>query len=233
MPEAKKGRVTAVLLAAGVGSRMNSEKTKQTILLCGESVLHRCVRAFERAPSVDDIVVVCRADEVSFAKAETADFAKVSSVVVGGRSRAESAKIGFLASGADGVVLIHDVARCLITVADIEAVTDSALKYGAASSAGYVTDTVKEVDSYGKISKTVPRERLLTVQTPQAFSAELYEHALQSADLESITDDNMLLERIGVSVHPVITSKYNIKITTKEDLAFAEYLIKKQESSGG
>ena len=108
--------VAAVILAAGSGSRMSSDVTKQRMSIVGESVLLRSVRAFEKAPSVSSITVICREDEIEWARAELKEIKKLSSVECGGKTRAESAKIGFnLSCGTADFVAIHDAARCLVT----------------------------------------------------------------------------------------------------------------------
>ena len=221
-------RVAAVILAAGSGSRMKLGVTKQKILLGTESVLHRVVRIFNDCRVVNSIVVIVRADEVDFAKEELKNFDKVQKIAVGGDFRFESAKIGFsLIDENTDFVAIHDAARCFVTGEMIEAVVSDAVKYGAATAAASVTDTVKTVDSDGKIVGTVDRNSLMLVQTPQIFGVELYRKAINSisVDDESITDDNMLVERIGGKIHCTDTGKYNVKLTHKEDLEYAVFLL--------
>ncbi len=220
--------VTALILAAGSGSRMKSEKTKQRIELCGKTVLFRAVSAFEQCALVDAIVVVVRSDELQFAHGELSSFSKVKKIVIGGKTRLESAKIGF-----DSIdwkfnyVAIHDAARCFITPDIIDSVLSDAKKYGAATASSVITDTVKKITDSGNIEQTIDRKNLVCAQTPQIFKKELYEKAINSVDLNdvTVTDDNMLLERIGIPVHCTETGKCNIKITVPEDLFIAEYLL--------
>ena len=219
--------VAAIILAAGSGSRMQLDITKQQIVLNGETVLHRSVRIFNECEDVDSITVVAREDELDFALEEVKGFEKVKAVVVGGKTRAKSSRAGFLSvSGAD-YVAIHDAARCLVTTDIISKVINDAKKYGAATASSVVTDTVKRVDADGKISATIDRNVLRTVQTPQVFLADLYAKALSlvSLDDDSITDDNSLLEKIGVYSYCTDTGKTNIKITTIEDLSIARFLL--------
>ena len=154
---------------------------------------------------------------------------KLYAVIEGGDCRAESAKRGFLAiPPATTHIAIHDGARCLITPDDITAVILEAKKHGAASAVSKIVDTVKLV-SDGKIKETVPREKLYSAETPQAFSVEHYAKALSAVeDLRSITDDNMLLEKIGIPIVPVILNGRNPKITYTDDLDYAEFLLKKE-----
>lgn len=219
--------VCAVILAAGSGSRMKLDITKQKILLGNESVLHRTVRIFQSSESIDSIIVVCRADEIEFAKEETSEFSKVAEVVVGGETRMESAKLGFFAIPENSdYVAIHDAARCFVTSDMIAAVLSDAEKYGAATASSKVTDTVKLVGKDNCISKTVDRDTLVSVQTPQIFRADLYKKALDAYKGNvNITDDNMLVELIGVSPYCTDTGKRNIKLTTVEDLDIANHLL--------
>lgn len=224
--------VAAVILAAGNGSRMNSNITKQRMQVLGESVLHRSARAFCECDGINSIVVVCRADELDWARMELSDISKLYNVVVGGKNRAESAKNGFESIPEDAdYVAIHDCARCLVTAEIIDSVISAALIHGAATSATPVTDTLKSVDELLKISKTVPRKSLYAATTPQIFSTELYKRALLSiTDTEGITDDNMLIEAIGEKVVCVDTGRENVKITTPQDISYAEYVLGKREN---
>lgn len=221
-------RVVAVILAAGCGSRMRLGVTKQRIVMGDESVLRRTVRIFNDSSAISSIVVVVRKDEMNFAEEELLCFDKVAKITAGGETRFESAKIGFaLAEDFADYVAIHDAARCFVTDEIIKAVVSDAIKFGAATAASAITDTVKTVDSDGMICGTVDRNSLMLVQTPQVFRSELYKKALLSADVNdsAITDDNMLVERIGGKIHCTDTGKYNIKLTHKEDLDYADFLL--------
>ena len=220
--------VTAIILAAGCGSRMNLSTTKQKIKIGAETVLYRTVRIFNECPDIDSIVVVARKDEYDFAKGEVGNFGKVTEITVGGNTRAESARCGFLlVAGKTDFVAIHDGARCFVTSDMISRVVCDAKKYGAATASSKITDTVKKVSRDGVIESTLPRGDMVLVQTPQVCRADLYEKALQNADLSdsSITDDNMLLENIGIYPYATDTGKNNIKLTTQEDLTIANFLL--------
>ncbi len=221
--------ITAVILAAGSGSRMGADTTKQRMSLFGESVLHRSVRIFSSCEKISGIVVVCKADELDWAGEELSSFSKIYTIVSGGKTRAESAKIGFNSIPSETeYVAIHDGARCLITEKNIAAVIDGAIEHGAASAGTYIIDTIKQLD--GKmIGATLPRDSLFAAHTPQVFRCSLYREALQNlASSENITDDNMLIEALGAHIYPVDTGKNNIKLTTPEDMAYAEYIIERR-----
>lgn len=230
----KSSFVTAVILAAGVGSRMRSPITKQRMVICGESVLKRCVRTFDECSMIDAVVVVCREDERKFASEETREFKKVLSIVNGGNTRAESARKGFEAiPEKSDFVAIHDAVRCLVTVDMIESVVAAAFENGAATAAKKITDSVKRVDSNGIILESVPRDDLFAMQTPQVFRTSDYSLGLSlSHDDATITDDNMIVERVGVSVRCVECGSDNIKITTPEDIVYAKFIIKRRNGDG-
>ena len=222
----------AVILAAGSGKRMGIGETKQTLTVLGKTVLRRTLEAFDSTVCVDSIVVVYKEDELDFVNKECHSLKKPFTLVKGGSCRAESAAIGFGAVSFDAeYVMIHDAARCLITPEEILLVAEGAYKYGAATASRPVTDTVKKCDENGKITATLSRSELRAVQTPQAFSKEIYAQALANAKAldDSITDDNMLAESIGVSPYCVTTFASNMKITAIEDISFAEMIIKKRE----
>ena len=224
----EKRRTLAIILAAGSGSRMKSTITKQQMLLFGKTLLNRCVGAFEQCRIVDEITVVCKDDELDFAKEQTQEFSKVKSIIPGGDTRAASAMaaVSLIEDDYDGIIMIHDCARCLISASDITAVADAAYVHGAATASAPVVDTVKLINSEGFVIDTVDRQKLRVAQTPQAFDFRLYKKAAEKSGCDAeITDDNMLMERIGYPVLAVETSRNNIKITTPEDIALAEYLI--------
>ena len=219
---------STVILAAGSGSRMCLDVTKQKIEIASESVLHRAVRAFTECDFVDEVVVVVREDELEYAREALKDLDKIKAIVIGGESRVISAKNGFEAiSSSATFVAIHDAARCFVTKDMIYAVYKDAQRYGAATASTAVGDTVKKISEDGFITETLDRSELRLMQTPQIARVDLYKRALEAADVldSSITDDNMLLERIHVLPYCTETGKGNIKITVKEDLAYANYLV--------
>ncbi len=230
----KSFKTAAVLLAGGAGTRMMSDSPKQSMLLSGKSVLLRAVEAFDRCELIDSIVVVTRQSDMDFVKSELKSINKAVTVVLGGASRAESSINGFRAAESSvNYVAIHDVARPFITPLQIELVVKAAYECGAATAVSLVTDTVKEIDSQGNIIKTHSRDRLRRAETPQVFSAELYGEAIShfDGDLSSITDDNMLVEMLGVPVRTVDIGSGNIKLTVPADLEYAEFLLMGDENN--
>lgn len=222
-------KTSAILLAAGVGARMNSGKTKQFIDICGATVLERTLDAFSSSALTDEIVIVARDEEVDEIRSiiSSHNYSKSVKIVLGGSCRAESARNGFGAiDKSSGFVAIHDAARCLITPEMIDKVVEKAHKCGAATAVCGVSDTVKRVDSSGKITATLPRDNVFRAQTPQVFKASLYREALdKTRDVSVVTDDNMLLESIGTEIYAVDLGPTNIKITTPFDLTLAKSIL--------
>lgn len=223
---------SAILLCAGESTRFSQGRTsKQMASVLGRAVIARTIDAFEEAPSVREIVLVVKKDEADDYNKMIceASYKKISCIVVGGDTRQISAMRGFKhISEKSKLVAIHDGARCLVTSDIIEAVISEARSNGAASAANKVTDTVKIVDNDNVISRTVSRENMWTVQTPQVFEHQLYRNCIENAKEKGIgaTDDCMLAEAYGQRVKLVETGRENIKITYKEDILLAEAIIK-------
>jgi len=236
-------RTVAVLAAGGSGVRLGGALPKQFLELAGRPLLaHTCER-FARCPSVSGMVLVLPAE--GFAEHRDrmhawADGTKLLAVVPGGRARQDSVWNGLQAipSALDGVVLVHDGARPLVSEALIEATAEAAARYGAAIAAVPVQDTLKEVGADDVIQRTVDRRRLYRAQTPQGFRSEILRAAFERAIADGFygTDESALAERIGVAIHLVPGSEKNIKVTTAEDLLLAEHYLRDlrvREGAGG
>ena len=227
-------RIAAVILAAGSGTRMGTDVTKQKMLIMGKSVLRRSLEAFDSTDCIASITVVAKANELEFAKSECIGISKNVNVVSGGVTRAESAAKGFSAIPTDSnAVMIHDAARCLITSDEINMIADAVYIYGAATASVRIVDSLKKCDSDGFITESISRECMRAVATPQAFLCDIYAAALKNDQrgLE-VTDDNTLVQAIGKSVFCVDTLPTNIKITSKSDIALAEAIIMRREVHG-
>ncbi|HMQ02443.1 MAG TPA: 2-C-methyl-D-erythritol 4-phosphate cytidylyltransferase [Pyrinomonadaceae bacterium] len=215
----------AIIVAAGTGSRFNSETPKQFLEILGKPVIRHTLERFEAAPSVDSIVLVLAKEQVS--RFDKMPMRKLSSVVAGGKTRAQSVLNGLNAAGEKcSLVVVHDGARPLVSVDEIERTIARAKETGAACLVAPVTDTIKSV-SGGEIVDTLDRDNLRRALTPQAFTIEILKKAFEGVDLnESITDECFLVEKIGLSVAIVEGSSRNIKITHPEDLILAEALLR-------
>ena len=225
-----KGSAVAVIVAGGSSTRMGDGVSKQWITLSGLPVIIHTLRAFEQAETVREIVLVVKEDELARYEdiAEEYRLQKPLSIVVGGATRQQSAKNGFLACAdrAD-FVAIHDGARCLVTPDEIDRVCLTAFASGAAAAVTRVYDTVKNVTPNGYIEKTVDRDTVRLAQTPQVFRTNVYHAALAVSEKDGIavTDDCSLAEHIDYPIRTVECSPDNLKITTPEDLLRAEAIL--------
>lgn len=222
--------VTALIVAAGRGTRMGGQVNKQFLPLCGMPVLARTIDAFEQSELVGEVVVVAGHGEMPEAAALVREYAfqKVVRIVAGGETRQQSAAAGLEAANpATAYFAVHDGARPLITPQQIDDVVRAAFETGAASAAAPVKDTIKVTDMDGVVLQTPDRASLWAVQTPQVFEASLYRTALQAAQKrgDDYTDDCQLAEKAGRRVRLVNCGYRNIKITTREDLLFAQALL--------
>lgn len=225
--------ITAIVLAAGKGSRMKSDIPKQYMLIDGKPVLSYALKAFQNS-SVTDIILVSSEEDVTYCKNDIVDkygFTKVKSVVSGGSERYWSVKNGLLAAKGADYILIHDAARPCLTVRNIEDSIETVKKTGACTLGVPVKDTIKIVDMECYGVDTPSRDFLWQIQTPQAFAykdiVEAYRRMEQTNDTD-ITDDTMIVERyIGKKTKVIMGDYCNIKITTPEDLWIAEMCLKK------
>ena len=220
--------VLAILVAAGRGERMGAGRPKAFLEVAGQSLLVRSARAFDRAGSVDTIVAVVPEAELETARRLLEPVGKVSAIVAGGARRQDSVLEGMKAApdGFDGVVLVHDAARPFVSERLIEAVTVAARERGAAVPVFAVADTIKRVKD-GVVMETVDRSELAAAQTPQAFRFALLGRAYEAAyrDRSTVTDEAMAVERIGETVAAVPGEAANRKLTTPDDLAWAETML--------
>lgn len=222
---------SAIIVAGGSGTRLGSEIPKQHLLLDGCEVVVHSMLAFEKSGLVDEIIVVCRRGEEGLYDSykEKYNIRKLKVAVEGGSVRSESALRGFEAISPESkYVAIHDAARCLVSVEDIDKVIRTAYKYRCATAAIKCTDTVKLCDSDGFIKETLDREKLYLAATPQVFERKIYMTCAYSAkkDQAVVTDDNSLAERLGFKVKLVDCMSTKIKITHPDDLIIAEGVIR-------
>lgn len=234
-----KKRTSAIILAAGSGERFSEGSgelaglKKQFVPICGVPVLLRTVRIFEDSPLVDEIIVVTGKDDVEYCRELLGDeITKLSCVIPGGATRQESAMAGLEAIDPKSeYIAIHDGARCLVTTEIVEEVIRSAYECGAAAAAQKAVDTVKYADRNRIIEKTIDRDHVWLMKTPQVFQANMYRAGVYTAykDGASVTDDCMLVERLGFSVRVVDCGNENIKLTYPIDKVFAEAILSERD----
>ena len=225
---------TAIIVAAGTGSRFNSEIPKQFLDISGRPVIIHTLERFQSCEAVDEIVVVMSPERSEkFLEENLRDrFSKLKRIVDGGNTRAKSVKNGLAAvSAASRVVAVHDGARPLVSTDEIRLTIERAAEVGAACLVAPVLDTMKHVEG-GFITGTVDRDRLRRALTPQAFRHEVLTEAFRDADLsETVTDECYLVEKLRVPIAVVEGSPRNIKITHPRDFALAEFYLGQEQLS--
>lgn len=222
----------ALIVAGGQGLRMQMDVRKQYLNIDGRPVLFHTLSVFERSTAIDSIYLVVPQDDIDFCRQEIAAPLKSTKnicVVAGGEERQKSVYNGLAAMSADPdhIVVIHDGVRPFVQIEHIEACIHAAMGCGAAVLAVPVSDTIKQSDSAGHIEKTIDRRRLWAAQTPQAFRYGLIREAHDFAVKSNmtVTDDSALIEARCHPVKLVPGSRNNIKITTPDDLVFAQALL--------
>ena len=221
-------KVGAIIPAAGRGTRIGAAVPKQFLKLRGKPLLHHTLKVFEACEAIDFVVLVMPQAEVDeFGEEWLNGYEVVRKVVAGGERRQDSVFNGFqaLEEGTD-IVVVHDGVRPFTTAEMIVETIEAADKYAAAITAVPVSDTIK-TGADGFVERTVSRDGLWRVQTPQAFRYELFQKAFEKAAADSYygTDEGALIEYLGERVKIVPGSELNIKITRNEDLILGENLL--------
>ena len=237
-------KVFVVIPAAGLGTRMSpaapGRKTtsKQFFELQGTPILIHTLRKFDQCDRVSEIVVALRSNETAGFQSLIAQerFRKPVRVVEGGEHRQDSVAnaLQTIDAAPDDIVLVHDAVRPFVDQDTIIGVIEGVERHGAAIAGIPAVDTVKQVDRTADgavVIATVPRERMVMAQTPQGFRFALIKKAFHEALADGFlgTDEASLVERSGGTVHVVMGSPRNIKITTPADLDVAELYISQEE----
>jgi 2-C-methyl-D-erythritol 4-phosphate cytidylyltransferase len=222
----------AIVVAAGKGTRLGGERPKQFLELGGIPLIIHTLRQFERCREIDKVVVVLPADQTAGFPSLARQFQlkKISCAVPGGDTRAQSVQRGLATIDEADIIAVHDGVRPLVRPEEIDRTVQAAKATGAAILVAPVSDTIKEVDA-ARIIRTVTRAQLRRALTPQSFQFEVLKRAYEQlgkaeAGGVEITDDSILVERLGVEIVTVEGSARNIKITQEADLALAETLLK-------
>lgn len=226
--------VTAVIVAAGNSTRMGTDKIFLP-LNAVPSIVYT-LKAFECAESVDEVILACRDEHASALREiiQNHNIKKVAKLTTGGRSRQESVFAGIsLCDARTTHYAVHDAARCLISSVEIDSVVHDAFLHRASSLGVPYKDTIKAVDSQNFVVKSLDRSVLWNIQTPQVFSKDLYLAAMDVAVRTgaNYTDDCQLVENIGERVHIVRGSYSNLKLTTPDDIAIFEGILRQRSDS--
>ena len=232
-----KHRTSAVILAAGSSERFidgGCAEKKQFTCVAGKPAVLRSAEAFENCGDIDEIIVVAaEEDTAKCAEILEGQITKLKCVITGGDTRQKSAMAGLEhIDPSSEFIAVHDGARCLVTPEIISSVLKKAVSHGAAAAAQRAVDTVKYANDDGMIEDTIDRDRVWLVQTPQIFLANMYRAGIYMAERDKVfvTDDCMMVERLGFKVKLVDCGTENIKLTYGSDLAIAEAIIKTRES---
>lgn len=215
---------------------MQAAGRKQYLPLAGIPILSHTLLAFTACPLIQHIYLVVPRDDFAFCRQQIlpASTGTPITLVAGGTERQHSvANAIAVCDPAVEILVVHDGVRPFVTAGQIAACIRGAVKSGACILALPVVETVKQVDTAGRIQKTLPRDTLWLAQTPQAFRLALLRRAHQQVAAEKLagTDDAMLVERLGVPVRVIRGSRHNLKITTPEDLLLAEALLQSGQLS--
>jgi 2-C-methyl-D-erythritol 4-phosphate cytidylyltransferase len=224
-------RTLAIILAAGVGKRMGAATNKQLLLLDNKPIIVHTLQVFEDCRTIDGVYLVVNQKDLPVVQEEileTYRFNKVMKLVIGGRLRQDSVRNGLEAiEHPCDIVVIHDGARPFITPSFIEKGIFLMEMFDAIIPAIPVKDTIKVVSKEGFVVKTLERDSLWHVQTPQTFKFDLISKAYKDGVTKKLYgyDDATFLEYSGKKVKVIEGSSYNIKITTPEDLIMAKGIL--------
>ena len=224
--------LSAIIVAGGSSQRMGSDKLFANV--AGDLVIAHAIRAFDRAPSVSEIIVAARKDRsVEIQKiSRGAGFKKLHSIVPGGERRQDSVQAGLDAVDTRArYIAVHDAARPLITPEEIERVFEQCRAHGAAALAHPVNDTLKRAGADLLVVGSVDRNQLYAMETPQIFERKLIEDAYRAVYAQniSVTDEVSAVERLGHKVFLVLNDDFNFKITYPRDLSLAELVLRQRQ----
>jgi 2-C-methyl-D-erythritol 4-phosphate cytidylyltransferase len=229
----KKETVKAIIVAAGQGRRFGNAKPKQFLRLGSQTVLEHSLAPFQQLAEIDSIVVVLPSTYVSnYSSKLRKKFPKITSVVPGGATRTHSVIHGLQAAGDAAAYLIHDGVRPFVSQPLIKEVIKASFRFGASIAAMQATDTVKEAKGSRFVYRTLSREKIYLVQTPQGFKRQVLMRGVKTFLRKKyrVTDDSALVERCGFKVKIIESDWLNFKITTRQDLEIAR---KMQDLLGG
>lgn len=226
---------SAILLAAGVGKRLNLLVSKPLIKIGKQPAIVYSLKQLNRHPDIDEIIVVVNArNKAAITRSiKPYRFKKIKRLVLGGARRQDSVYNGLKAIDKNSRwVLIHDSARPFIECDAITRVVKQAKKHDAAILGVRPKATIKLFNTNNMMLETLDRDNLWEIQTPQVFSKQLLLKAYGKYAKENFTDDAGLIEKLGSKIKIVLGSYANMKITTGEDLLLAQLIIKFQKAHG-
>ena len=223
-------RIAAIIVAAGQSRRMGFDKLFAP--LGDQPVLGHALHAFQDSTCIDEIIVVVseeRYDDVAELQ-EANQLTKITHVVPGGRNRHDSVQKGLRrVSDACTMIAVHDGARPLICLEDVQRCVDMAAEHGAAACARKITETVKRADASRRVTGSIDRSNLWATQTPQIFNRELLLRAYQAVEAKKllVTDEVSAVESLNEPVMLCQCTRPNLKITFPQDLEVATRLLER------
>jgi len=221
----------AIILAAGSGTRMKAGMNKVLIKINEKPMICYTLDAFEKSNCIDKIILVINKSDAEFYSEFKTEYSKIDKIVFGGATRQESSYIGISNSESE-YIMIHDAARPLITTDDILKISEAVEENIAVTLGAACIDTMKLCDKAGIVKSSVIREELFKIYTPQAFNRkkliELHKDAVNNG--VNVTDDCSLYENNNLTIKVICGSATNIKLTTPEDVDYAEYIINKRNN---
>ncbi|MFC6292719.1 2-C-methyl-D-erythritol 4-phosphate cytidylyltransferase [Macrococcus epidermidis] len=217
-----------IIPAAGMGKRMQANQNKILLTINHKSILEHTVQVFQNDDNCRAIHLAAQRDEISTLQSMLTNYSKIDIITEGGSERQYSIYNVLKAIAPCGYVFVHDAARPFVTQHTLDKLYESVQQNHSVIAAVKVKDTIKRVEN-NQVTETLKRDELWQIQTPQAFSYQLLLDAYNKADADRFlgTDDASLVERIS-KVHIVESDYDNIKITTPEDMFFAEAILKKR-----
>jgi len=217
-----------------MGKRMGKAVAKQFLPLGDKPMLAHTLLVFQRAPEIDEIIPILSQEDMETCLSDVIEqyhITKVKTLVVGGKERQDSVANGLQKLEKDAtIVLVHDGVRPFVTNEMIEESVELAKKGECVVVGVPIKDTIKEVDDKGIVRHTLERNRLWAIQTPQTFPVKILRRAYEESSKHNAygTDDATLVERMGCKVRVIMGSYENLKITTPEDLLFAEEILRRR-----
>lgn len=217
-----------IIPAAGMGKRMQANQNKILLTINHKSILEHTVQVFQNDDNCRAIHLAAQRDEISTLQSMLTNYSKIDIITEGGSERQYSIYNVLKAIAPCEYVFVHDAARPFVTQHTLDKLYESVQQNHSVIAAVKVKDTIKRIEN-NQVTETLKRDELWQIQTPQAFSYQLLLDAYNKADVDHFlgTDDASLVERIS-KVHIVESDYDNIKITTPEDMFFAEAILKKR-----
>jgi len=217
-----------IIPAAGMGKRMQANQNKILLTINHKSILEHTVQVFQNDDNCRAIHLAAQRDEISTLQSMLTNYSKIDVITEGGSERQYSIYNVLKAIEPCEYVFVHDAARPFVTQDTLNKLYESVQQNHSVIAAVKVKDTIKRIEN-DQVTETLKRDELWQIQTPQAFEYQLLIDAYNKADADQFlgTDDASLVERIS-KVHIVESDYDNIKITTPEDMFFAEAILKKR-----